>query len=229
MPPRSSPPPSSSPAPAGLRARDVAGFLNANPDFLIAHPDLLLTLNLPERTGQTDGVIDFQEARITRLKEEMILLQKERDLVIARSRHNKLTQDRIHRATLRVVDVSDNTDLIACLRDDLPALLGLDVIILASEHSAPEPGLTPLPLGAIDQLTSGQVLSLHSNIAASPLLYGAQATQIKSQALVRLSPSGDLLAFGACQADFFHPAQGTELLRFLSAVIESYLKRWRHP
>lgn len=224
MPPLSSPPSSSSVAP--LCAHDVVRFLNANPDFLIAHPDLLLTLNLPERTKQAGGLVDFQGARITRLKEEMSLLQKERDLVIARSHHNKLTQDRIHRATLRVVQASDSADLMTCLRDALPEILGLDVVILANEQ--PEPCLTSLPLGTIDQLTDGQALSLHSNIAASPLLYGAQATQIKSQALVRLSQSCGLLAFGACQSDFFHPAQGTELLRFLSAVIESTLKRWRN-
>ena len=226
MPPLSSSPSSSSVAP--LCARDVVRFLNANPDFLIAHPDLLLTLNLPERTKQAGGIVDFQGARITRLKEEMSLLQKERDLVIARSHHNKLTQDRIHRATLHVVQASDSAGLMTCLRDDLPEILGLDVVILASEHPASEPCLTSLPLGTINRLTDGQVLSLHSNIAASPLLYGAQATQIKSQALVRLSQSCGLLAFGACQSDFFHPAQGTELLRFLSAVIESTLKRWRH-
>jgi uncharacterized protein YigA (DUF484 family) len=64
---------------------------------------------------------------------------------------------------------------------------------------------------------------------ASPDLYGSEAPDLRSEALVRLD-LGDgragLLAFGATDPLRFHPDQGTDLLAFFGGVFERSLRRW---
>ncbi|WP_343560551.1 DUF484 family protein [Kiloniella sp. b19] len=229
---------SATPEDKTVSPQDVLAFLQRNPDFLIAHPDLLLKLDLPGRSqedrqgkGSDLALVDFQTVRIERLKHEIALLQKERDLVISRSHHNKLTQDRAHRAVLALMQTQSLEDFFVCLSEDLPLLLSMDTVVIASEEPSAPGGVVPLPEGAINGLLgSNRSLSLHNDIDGSPLLYGRDAPLVHSEALVRLSPSAGagatLLAFGSFQSDQFHPEQGTELLRFLTLIVECCLHRW---
>ena len=73
-------------------------------------------------------------------------------------------------------------------------------------------------------------MTLRQLLRASPDLYGAEAPEIRSEALLRLD-LGDgsargLLAFGAADGDRFHPDQGTDLLAFFGGVFERSLRRW---
>jgi hypothetical protein len=61
-------------------------------------------------------------------------------------------------------------------------------------------------------------------------IYGSMAGVVNSQALIRLfissrSPAG-LLALGSRDPDMFAPGRGTDLISFLSGVIERLIRLW---
>ena len=88
-----------------------------------------------------------------------------------------------------------------------------------------------LPAGGADAyVTQGRGLgarrvTLRQLADASPDLYGAEAPELRSEALVRLDlgdgTCGGLLAFGATDPCRFHPDQGTDLLAFLGGVLRA--------
>ena len=93
-----------------------------------------------------------------------------------------------------------------------------------------------LPAGGADAyVTQGRGLgarrvTLRQLADASPDLYGAEALDIRSEALVRLD-LGDGHAAGCSPSApptrlRFHPDQGTDLLAFLGGVFERSLRRW---
>ena len=63
-------------APIALNETQVADFLQANPDFLKRHPELLSVLEAPERAfGDVDPaggeVVDLQDAMLARVRADL--------------------------------------------------------------------------------------------------------------------------------------------------------------
>ena len=167
---------------------------------------------------------------------------------------NVAGMNQVHRACLALLDPDDFTEFLRVLTRDVAAILGVEVIRLGLEAPAAEPGsslgpegpcrdvVVALPAGGADAyVTQGRGLgarrvTLRQLHRASPDFYGAEAPEIRSEALIRLglgagaddSGSGHpaLLAFGARDGHRFHPDQGTDLLAFFGAVFERSLRRW---
>jgi uncharacterized protein YigA (DUF484 family) len=154
----------------------------------------------------------------------------------------------VHRACLTVLEPDDFADLLKVLTRDVAPILGVEVIRLGLEAPAAPPGtgmgpegpfrdtVVALPAGGVDAyVTQGRGLgarrvTLRQLHKASPDFYGAEAPEIRSEALIRLDLGEGghpaLLAFGAHDGNRFHPDQGTDLLAFFGGVFERSLRRW---
>ena len=71
---------------------------------------------------------------------------------------------------------------------------------------------------------------LRPDVGGDPLIFGAGAGLVASDALIRLRISRRtpmaMLALGSRQTDFFHPGQATELLNFLGQSVETSIRGW---
>jgi uncharacterized protein YigA (DUF484 family) len=222
---------------AGLTAQEVESYLRDHADFLIDHPDLM-NLLLPPEARHGDRVVDMQTFMLKRVRGDLSKLQSQQNEILATTRSNLTSQNRIHAGVVRMLEARTLEELIEIITTDLAVHLDVDAVILAFEaidrlpHSSNRSTLRLLSRGAVDRLLGGggKDMLLQADIVADQQLYGGAATLVRSQALMKLelrrdAPMG-LIAFGSRQPGKFHPGQGTELLTFLAKVVELTLRGW---
>ncbi len=222
--------------PAGTTAAQVIAFLRANPDFFIKHPESLESMQAPDRP-LGDGVVDFQQAMIDRLRGEVgDLSGQQRDLVTT-TRANLQSQARVHECILALLAVKSFEELIQTVTTDIAVILDLDVVTLCIEAAGPDDpkthkkGLIIVPAGTTDAVMDAhRRLVLRGDVVGDPELFGPGAALVRSDALVRLSISSAtppaLLCFGSRDAERFDSGQATELLDFLASVLEHVVRIW---
>ncbi len=219
-----------------ITAAQVVDYLRRHPDFLLRHPELLDDQVAPARR-QGNGVVDLQQFMVERLRKDVARLRADQDDLLANSRDNLSTQDRIHKAVLALLGAHSFEHLIETVTTDLALLLDVDVVTLCVE-AAEEPlprtrieGVQILVPGAVERvLGRGREVLLRDDVEGDPMLFGAAAGLVRSDALLRLSvspgtPMG-IVAFGTRHPGYFNPGQGTELLGFLARVLEHTIREW---
>jgi len=219
-----------------LSDEQVAGFLYAHPDFLARNPDLLESLEWPER-WRGDGVVDMQRFMVDRLRGEIDNLRDATQDVIETSRWNMSVQQRTHAAVLAMLAADGLDPLFRLISEELPLVLGIDVMTIGFEPAFPPmtrliaPEVHSLAPGSVDKLLgTGGEISLRTGLADDGTVFGPAAELVSSVALIRINPGAEapvgLFALGAREPDFFQPGQGTELIAFLARVVERCVERW---
>ena len=97
-----------------VTAEDVLQFLKDNPKFLQQHPEAL-DLLVPPKPQSGKGVADFQTYMIQRLKadkEEVITSTRE---IVDSARANMNNQQRVHKATLLLLEAGTFDDFIGTI------------------------------------------------------------------------------------------------------------------
>ncbi|WP_299396266.1 DUF484 family protein [Pelagibius sp.] len=214
----------------------VAAYLRRHPEFLADNPDLLDSQEPPAR-AQGDGVIDLQQVQVQRLRDKVGNLTSLRDELLSAGRNNLSIQNRVHRSVLAILNARSFEEFVETITTDMAAILDLDVVTIGVEKTGegstwrPTAGVYCLEAGSIDALLgpSGTLL-LRDNISGDPAIFDGAAGIVQSDALIRLNISETtppaLLALGSRQAGAFHAGQGTELLSFLSQVLEVSFRSW---
>lgn len=223
---------------AGPTEAQVAAYLRRHGDFLLRHPDLVLSLSPPSRWDEAGAVVDMQAFMIDRLKEEVNRIKGAAEDLILTSRSNMSTQNRTHQAVLVLLEADDLETLTQVIAEDLAPILDVDVATLCFEQTEPAlptlavPGIQHIAVGSVDRLMGGpdRNCALNEEMPGDPALFGAGAGLVASSALVRLSPGGicpdGVLALGSRHGCTFHAGQGTELILFLARVIEIRMQRF---
>ena len=218
------------------RADQVERYLRDNPDFLCRRPELLSVLDAPGRVNGT-GVIDFQQAMVERLRGDVADITRARDELVLTGRSNMAAQSRVHEAVLALMRAEAFEQLIEVVTVDMAVMMDLDVVILGVERTDYE--LPPVRLGGLRQLEPDSVdavmgrnrkILLRPEVDGDPMIFGAGAGLVASDALIRLDISRHtpmaMLALGSRQAEFFHPGQATELLSFLGQSVATLIRGW---
>lgn len=224
------------PRSAGPSADEVETYLRDHRDFLIDHPDLV-NLLVPPEAKRGEGVVDLQRYMLERVRGDFSKLQLQQNEILATSRGNLTTQNRIHTSVLAMLGATTLEHLIEIISTDIAVHLEVDAVALGFEalDRLPAGGnrsmLRILPRGTIDRLVgTTKDLALIADHQPEGVLFGSAATLVRSQALLRLqlrrdAPAG-ILGFGSRTPGKFHPGQGTELLTFLGKVVELTFRGW---
>ena len=223
-------------SPALPSAAQVIAYLRRHPDFLYRHPELL-DIQTPPTRHKEESVVDLQHFMVERLRQDVQKLRANQDEIIANSRDNLGTQERIHKAVLALLEADTFEEFIEIITGDLVLLLEVDVVCLCIERTEgynrrPKlDGLELLEQGAVDRIMGkGRLVLLRDDTVGDPEVFGGAAELVRSDALLRLKPSkaapNALLAFGTRHPGYFHPGQGTELLNFLGRIIEFGIRSW---
>jgi uncharacterized protein YigA (DUF484 family) len=215
---------------------EVAAYLRKHPDFLNERPELIAALTPPtEHRGE--GVVDMQHFMLQRLRGEVKLLKSQQRALLATSRSNMASQNRVHAAVLAIVAAKSFEQLIQVVTTDLAIMLDVDVVTIGVESATaaqprlPMHGVQILRRGTVEHLLGGERMALLCDeTSGDPALFGSAAGLVRSHALLRIhvsehAPVG-LLCIGTRRADRFHPGQGTELLSFLARSLELTIAAW---
>ncbi len=213
---------------------DILQYLRDNPQFMERHPDVI-DLLIPDAKGEK-GVADFQTYMIERLKADKQDVMDATKELVENARSNMSNQQRIHDATLRLLEAERFDDFIHCLTMDLPAMLSTDIavfIVEADGNTIPQistSGIRVVPEGTINNWMEDKFVMLQDNIAGIEAIYGGGANLVQSQILLRVDISMEtppaLLAFGSRDPNMFNPDQSTEQILFLARVIERSFRQW---
>lgn len=216
---------------------DVVEFLKNHPDFLQKNPDACDLLLPPKDTGKGRGVADFQHYMVQRLKKDKdTVIETTRDLIEV-SRLNMNSVNRIHEATLKILEARSFPQFIQAITMDIAAILDVDAAILVVESDGSTStagmnaaGVRVVPQGTIDQWMQGQESLLQADIHGSDAVFGGAARLVRSQAVLRVDISKftppAILAFGSRDPELFRDGQGTELVSYLARVVERCFRLW---
>jgi uncharacterized protein YigA (DUF484 family) len=229
-------------------AETIRDRILGDPGLILEDRELMRALLQADRSAMGRNVVDLRGVLVERLEERLDRLEDTHREVLAAAYDNVAGTNQVHRACLALLEPVDFAGFLATLSQDLPPILGVEVIRLGLEAPGAEPGaglgpegpcrdvVVALPAGGADHyVTQGRGLgarpvTLRQLRRASPDLYGAHAPEIRAEALIRLD-LGDgrhagLLAFGASDPNRFDPEQGTDLLTFFGGIFERCLRRW---
>ena len=222
---------------------DLRERILADPALILEDRELMRALLAADRSAFGRNVVDLRGVLVDRLEERLDRLEDTHREVLAAAYENVAGTNQVHRACLALLEASDFEDFLRVMTREVAPILAVEVIRVGLEGDVvgcrPEGPLgqviVALPAGGADvYVTQGRGLgarrvTLRQVAAGSPDLYGAEAPDLRSEALVRLD-LGDghagLLAFGAGDPLRFHPDQGTDLLAFFGGVFERSLRRW---
>jgi uncharacterized protein len=219
-----------------LTAAQVADYLRQHPEFLVRHPDLLDTQVAPGRR-KGEGVADLQQFMVERLRRDIARLKADQDDLLANSRDNLSTQDRIHKAVLALLAAESLEHFVEIIDTDLAVLLDVDAVALCVEtidgkaKQLRVDGVHVLASGSVDRiLGADRAALLRDDTTGDAEIFEAGAGLVRSDALIRLNfgdqaPPG-LIAFGTRHPGYFDSGQGTELLHFLARIIEYCVRAW---
>lgn len=219
-----------------ITAGQVADYLREHPDFLKRHPELLDLQMVPARR-RGDGVVDLQQFMVEQLRRDVARLKADQEDLLANSRDNLSTQDRIHKATLALLAAQDLRQLVDVIGTDLAVMLDVDAVALCLETTNQLGGLEgadgvqALATGTVDRLLGPDcIVLLRDDTVGDPAIFDSGAGLVRSDALIRLGADGHgpagLIAFGTRHPGYFDSGQGTELLTFLGRIVSHCLCQW---
>lgn len=219
-----------------LSDAEVLEFLKSNPDFLDRNPEACVYL-VPPKEDMGRGVADFQHYMVQRLKKDKeAITETTRDLIeVSRMNMNSVT--RIHDASLRVLEARNFAGFIQAITMDIAAILDVDAVALVVESDGTTTpaamnaaGIRVVPQGTITGWMTDKHAILQNDIHGSEAVFGGAARLVRSQAILRVDISQQtppaILAFGSRDPEMFREGQGTELVTYLTRVVERTFRLW---
>lgn len=223
-----------------LGRETIKQALKSDPGLLVEalaeDPTLLDGLIEEMPRERPDGIVDLSSFMLRRLRGERDRLHHQRRAIIAASRANEHTLQRVQTAILFILDAQSFEQLIEVVTNDLSLLLDLDAAALVIEGQAEKAGkpsvagVRIVPPGFVDRATGGGDIRLLPDRPGEEAIFGPSAGVVQSQALVRLTISDTtepaLLALGSRDAEMFQDGMRTDLVRFLGKVLERRIRDW---
>ncbi|HYC75396.1 DUF484 family protein [Brevundimonas sp.] len=212
---------------------EIRAWLQANPQTLLDDRSLLEEIGLKPH-GR--NVVEFGRAALTRLEEAAEREADARKRIEAVARANFAAQTQTHVAALDLMEARNASDLARRLDAVAQGRFGLAGAAIALEKPGTVPfGWRSLEAGGVDKLLGEHGLTWLGPNFDGLNLFGAAGEEVKSVALIRMSPvfPGDdagarpaLCAFGSPEEDGFTPTMGCELVAFIARVVERTAERW---
>ena len=215
-----------------LGAHEVAAYLRRHPEFLRQFPDLRLTLVVPREDGPAASLASYQ---LDVLRDKNRELNRRLHELFANAQGNERLAVRTHQLTLGLMRQDNAADSVramaASLAEDFQGDSVRMVLFKPIRGLEDAPWLQVLPADDAalapfrDCLHDGEPLCGRLQPEKHALLYGEQADQVQSSALLPM-PGVGLLAVGSRDPNRFYPGMGTLFLRMMAEAFAAALHRF---
>ncbi|WP_434560003.1 DUF484 family protein [Pseudomonas sp. Z5-35] len=211
-------------------AAAVAAYLEAHPDFFVEHEDLLATMRIPHRRGDTVSLVEHQ---MKILRERNIEMRHRLSHLMDVARDNDRLFDKTRRLILTLMDASTLEDVVMGVEDSLRQDFQVPFVSLILF------GDNAMPVGrwvthAEAQTAIGGLLTENKSVSGSlrehelDFLFGEeQRKQIGSTAVVAVAHQGvhGVLAIASRDPQHYKSSVGTLFLSYIAEVTGRVLPR----
>ena len=213
--------------------KEVMHFLQQNPDFFDAYPQVLADIKLQHASGKAVSLIERQVAV---LRDQRKKLKRQLQDLVDIARENDELDRRLHQLTLRLIDCRRLGDVLEMLKHYLQRDFAVDAVTLRLRAIPGRTDLAAFPEfnNDAEMVFDGftRLVTEHRPVCGRfrpeqmRQLFAASATNISSAALIPLHdlPVFGMLAVGSVEAQRFHPEQGTVFLAQLGELVSRALR-----
>ncbi len=207
----------------------VAKYLQKYPDFLLRHPEVLESIELPHESGSAISLIEKQ---VERLRGQNNKLSRQLGQLVKVASDNEQLMTCLHHLTLELMVIEDLGLFFDRLSLALKSEFNADILnVSLIERKIDTQADTPVYFIRRDDpeiqqfqtlLDKGETSCGRLNDQKLEFLFGARAQWVQSTALVPLSEDG-LMAIGSSDPARFYPGMGTLFLDLLAGVVVNRL------
>jgi len=207
----------------------VAKYLCKYPDFLLRHPEILESIQLPHESGTAVSLIERQ---VTRLREQNSKLNRKLNQLVNVASDNEQLMFRLHHLTLELMVIEDlgsffdrlslalknefNADILNVTLFNRKVNVNVDTPVFFARREDPEIQQFQT------QLDKGETSCGRLSDEKLESLFGSRSQWVQSTAMVPLGGEG-LMAIGSSDPARFYPGMGTLFLDLLASVVISRL------
>lgn len=216
-----------------ISEKDMMHFLEQNPDFFDAYPQVLADIKLQHNSGKAISLIERQ---VTVLREQRKKLKRQLQELLDIARENDDLNRRLHQLTLRLLECRRVGDVLEMLKHSLRRDFSVEAISLRLRAIPERADLAAFAEFNIDTeatfegftrlVNEGKPICGRFRPEQMRQLFAADAIAISSAALIPLhdQPIFGMLAVGSVDAQRFHPEQGTVFLTQLGELVSRTLR-----
>ena len=213
----------------------VADYLKGHPDFFERHPLLLVSLNLPHRTG--GPAISLVERQVSVLRQRNSQLERQFKELVSVARENDALVEKIHQLSLRLMRAATLParleQLETSLREDFGAERAALVLFPSAPAAAVREGFVKRLLPDDADARPYAAFVRAAKPRCGPLrdrqknVFDRDADLVSSAAFVPLGADAALgfLVIGSRDADHFHPGKRMDFLAWLGELLAVCLSR----
>jgi len=214
-----------------VEANDVADYLQNNPEFFNENLELLEKMSIPHPSGNAISLVSKQLELFRSRHQEM---ESELNDLIAIARNNDDSANKMHELTLAVLE-ADTLDVAVANLDEvlkecfLTDFFAIKIIAEATSGTAltdvfvnsDNEGLTHF----VKELTSNHASCGRPTLAQAEFLFGIQALEIKSAAIIPMAflEIEGIIAIGSRDAERFSRDMGRLFLTQISEIVGTRL------
>ena len=212
-----------------MKAEDVAGYLEAHPEFFEDYADMLAQIYLPHPHG--GRTISISERQILALREKGKQLEGKLREIIQFGEENDAIEEKMHRFTLALLGARDLPGVLGATRLSLREDFAVPHVVLRVWHAAAAGDLPEFaPASATSREFTASLTQPHCCAHAmvdTIGLFGDAGPHLRSFSYVPLrgSETVGLLALASEDPQRFYPEMGTLYLKRLGEVISAALLR----
>ena len=215
-----------------LGAHEVAAWLRRHPRFLQQFPDLALSLVVPREEGSAASLASYQ---LEVLRDKNRELSRRLQELFGNAQENERLSVRTHQLTLALMRQTSAADTLRAMAASLAEDFNGDRVRLVMFRAVDGLGDAEwLQTIAVDDarlqpfrdcLADGEPLCGRLQPEKHALLYGEQADEVQSTALLPL-PGVGMIAVGSRDPNRFFPGMGTLFLRMMGESLAVALQRF---
>ena len=202
----------------------VIQYLKKNKNLFLDHPELLDVLNFPNQIKGSGKIIDFNAYRSKKIKNDYDQLKKQMKEILKAGSSHLVSQKRILKTSLKVLNTKSLAKLIDVIINDLGALLACDTVNCFFTNNA----LRHAGLSQIDNKIATSYFhdkpqtNLNQNPKGIPLFFPNKSKIIKSYILLKIIYGSDrfIVAMGSKDINKFTKDQRVDLIEYLIQVIQ---------
>ena len=202
----------------------IIQYLKKNNNFFLDFPNLLDVLNFPAQIKESNKIIDLNVYRSKKVKNDYEQLKKQMTEILKAGSSHLVSQKRILKTSLKILNTKSLTKLINVIVNDLGSLLACDLVnCFFTSNRFKQSGISQIDNKiATSYFRDKPQTYLNQNPKGISLFFPNKSRIIKSYMLLKIvyGPDRFIVAMGSKNVNKFTKDQQVDLIEYLIQIIQ---------